>query len=86
MRGGPFVEITMVAGSPRAAHRCPGEAASCPARGEGCWLSWLRGGGSRSPLFLIYTRFLYSIAHPVTSKATNRAGKLTGERRRSGGG
>lgn len=33
--GGPFVEITIVAGSPRAAHRCPSEAGSCPARGEG---------------------------------------------------
>ena len=36
MRGGPFVEITIVAGSPRAAHRCPSETGSCPARGEGC--------------------------------------------------
>lgn len=88
MRGGPFVEITIVAGSPRAAHRCLSGAASCPARGEGCWVSRVRtgGGASRSPLLLIYTLFLYSITHPATSKASETAGKLTGERRRSVGG
>lgn len=48
MRGGPFVEITIVAGSPRAAHRCPSEAGSCPARGEGCWDTEHEGAGGAS--------------------------------------